>query len=65
MTLTQKEKADRYDALQTAIRHYIKYYQREAKKEVPETDPAAVQGFKMGTRQAAEQFADLLGRWMG
>ena len=62
-SMTDKEKAKRYDSLQVAIRVYLDIYQKRLKEPIPERD--ILKAWEQGNRAAIEEFVEALGRWLG
>ena len=65
MTLTTREKADRYDALVFAIGQQKAEYEKKAKnleKEIENTQDN-IAGLLIGRKYAYIEFAEELGRW--
>lgn len=66
MTLTQKEKADRYDALQVAIKQTLKNYQGRAKESRDRADEGngAIHTLHLGFYEAYREIVEDLKRWV-
>lgn len=62
-TMTDKEKAKKYDALQVAIRVYLDSYQKRLKEPLPESSTLKI--WEQGNRATTESFVETLGRWLG
>ena len=65
MKLTQKEKADRYDALVYAIDYEKKAYEKQLKEIDGEIDRAneTVGAMLIGRKYTYKEFVDQLERW--
>ena len=66
-TMTDKEKAKKYDALQVAIRVYLDSFQKEIEKPLPDYIKIndTLRHWEEGNRAAKENFIEILGRWLG
>ena len=66
MTLTQKEKADRYDALQEAIKHTLKLYKGKAKEHRRKADEGngVLHVMNLGYYEAYRGVIEDLKRWV-
>lgn len=66
MTLTQKEKADRYDALQAAIKHTLKNYNDRAKRSKEKADEGngVIHSLHLGYYEAYREIVSDLKRWV-
>ena len=59
------EKAVKYDSLRLAMGMQLASIQEELKKDIPDSMQGSLRYWELGRRQALEQFAEILGRWMG
>lgn len=66
MTLTTKEKADRYDALQAAIKFEIKVLEDFCRRYEANVDKytGVIQAFDHGAKTATERDLEMLRRWI-
>lgn len=62
---TNAEKAAKYNSLRLAIGMQLASIQEELKKDIPDSMQGSLRYWELGRRQALEQFAEMLGRWMG
>lgn len=65
MRLTQREKADRYDSLQTAIGYQLDSLKgmRNASAEASKGDPSNIGAFHLGQKNAFDFMIEILERW--
>lgn len=66
MVLTTKEKADRYDALQAAIRQEIKVLEDACRRYEANIDKytGVIRAFDHGAKTATEGALEMLRRWI-
>lgn len=66
MTLTTKEKADRYDALQAAIKFEIKVLEDFCRRYEANVDKytGVIRAFDHGAKTATERDLEMLRRWI-
>lgn len=63
--LSNIEKAAKYNSLRLAMGMQLASIQEELKKDIPDSMQGSLRYWELGRRQALEQFAETLGRWMG